>query len=121
MNDLPHMPDDGRAEQLQRDGLVMGVVLASLLNGMQFSPFLKYAFLPMHIISSGIFGANAFVSGYVTSLFVSAITLCLSGIPAAIYERMRGQRTSDAKSLAIWFVAAAALSFPALLGAAGVM
>ena len=121
MNDLPHMPDDGRAEQLQRDGLVLGVVLASLLNGMQFSPFLKYAFLPMHLMSSAIFGPNAFVSGYVTSLFVSSVTIALSGIPAAIYERMSGRTQSDAASLAIWFACAAVLSFPALLGAAGIL
>ena len=39
----------------------------------------------------------------------------ISGIPAAIFERINGQEEATAGSMRVWIVAAAALTMPALL------
>jgi hypothetical protein len=51
----------------------------------------------------------------VTSLFIAAMTLLLAGIPAAIYERVRGLKASTPVSLGIWLVAAVLLSLPTIM------
>jgi hypothetical protein len=43
--------------------------------------------------------------------------LLLAGIPAAIYERIRGLQQSTPGSLAIWLVATVLLTLPAILRA----
>jgi hypothetical protein len=51
----------------------------------------------------------------VTSLFIAAMTLLLAGIPAAIYERVRGLKASTPVSLGIWLTAAVLLSLPTIM------
>jgi hypothetical protein len=50
-----------------------------------------------------------------TSLFITAMTLLIAGIPAAIYERIRGLKASTPVSLGIWLVAAVVLTLPTIL------
>ena len=38
----------------------------------------------------------------VTSVFIAAMTLLIAGIPAAIYERIRGLKSSTPVSLGLW-------------------
>ena len=45
------------------------------------------------------------------------MTLAIAGIPAAVYERIRGLKSSTAVSLAIWLVAAVLLALPAIMRA----
>jgi hypothetical protein len=51
----------------------------------------------------------------VTSVFIAAMTLLIAGIPAAIYERIRGLKSSTPVSLGIWLAAAILLSLPTIL------
>jgi hypothetical protein len=51
----------------------------------------------------------------VTSMFIAAMTLLIAGIPAAIYERIRGLKSSTPVSLGIWLAAAILLSLPTIL------
>ena len=43
------------------------------------------------------------------------MTLLIAGIPAALYERIRGLKTSTPVSLGIWLVAAVLLSLPTIM------
>jgi hypothetical protein len=54
-----------------------------------------------------------------TSVLISLMTLLLAGIPAAIYERIRGLKASTPVSLSIWLVAAALLSLPTFMSMLG--
>ena len=51
----------------------------------------------------------------VTSMFIAAMTLLIAGIPAAIYERIRGLKSSTPLSLGIWLAAAVLLSLPTIV------
>ena len=51
----------------------------------------------------------------VASMFIAAMTLLIAGIPAAIYERIRGLKASTPVSLGIWLAAAMLLSLPTIM------
>ena len=51
----------------------------------------------------------------VTSAFIAAMTLLIAGIPAALYERIRGLKASTPISLCIWLVTALLLSLPTIM------
>jgi hypothetical protein len=54
-----------------------------------------------------------------TSLFIAAMTLLIAGIPAALYERIRGLEASTPVSLGIWLVATVVLTLPTVMKALG--
>ncbi len=56
------------------------------------------------------------INAHVTPLVLAVMTLILAGIPAAIYERLRGLKASTPISLGIWLVSAIILlALPAIL------
>lgn len=107
-----------RQETMQRDVLLVVAAGASLLNGMHFSPlFDPVLFLLRPFVASIL--ASPLVLFYFTSIFISVMTLLLAGIPAAIYERVRGHSESSPVSIGIWLVATLLLALPGILGATG--
>ena len=50
---------------------------------------------------------------YTTGVMLSLLTFILSGLPAALYERLFRRSTSTVVSMLIWLAAAALLSYPA--------
>jgi hypothetical protein len=99
-------------------GLALAAVCASAVNGAPFSPFfdpvlflLRPALAPLPLNADALF--------YLTSVFISVVTLTLGGIPAAIWERSRGLPQSTWGSLLIWLVATLILAMPGILGAVG--
>jgi uncharacterized membrane protein len=107
-----------RQDTMQRDVLLVATVGASLLNGMHFSPlFDPVLFLLKPFVASLV--ASPLVLYYLTSIFISLVTLMIGGIPAAIYERVRGETETTPVSLGIWLAATLAASLPGLMGALG--
>jgi hypothetical protein len=47
------------------------------------------------------------------------MTLLIGGIPAALYERLRGLEQTTAVSATLWFLTTLSLTLPALREAAG--
>jgi hypothetical protein len=113
MDDLHH-----REQTMQRDVLLVATTALSLLNGMHFSPLFDPVFFLLRPFVAPIL-ASPLVLFYLTSLFIGVMTLAISGIPAALYERIRGLRESTPLSLGVWFVTTFVLSLPGLLGATG--
>lgn len=113
--------DAERQDILQRDVLLAVAAGLSLLNGMHFSPFFDPAFILMRPFAAGFFVTSPLVLLYLTSMFVSLVTLLLGGVPAAIYERLRGLPRSTPVSLGIWAAGVALLAAPTLLGLGGLM
>ncbi len=56
---------------------------------------------------------------YLVSIFVSAMTLLIAGVPAALYERWKGTGETTPTSLYIWFGATMLISLQSLAAAAG--
>jgi hypothetical protein len=46
---------------------------------------------------------------------IAVMTLLIAGIPAAIYERIRGLHSSTGVSIGIWLVATLLLSLPTIM------
>jgi hypothetical protein len=103
--------------RLWRDLLLAATVGVAIVNGFDSSPvfdavsFYLYSFAR----ESPLFHGEVFY--YLTSVAVSVLTLLLAGIPAALYERVRGLQQSTPGSLAIWLLATALLTLPAILRA----
>jgi hypothetical protein len=104
-----------RQQMMQRDVLMVATAATSLLNGQGFSPVFDPIFFLLRPFIAGTFLSTPLVFFYLTSIFISLMTLLIAGVPAAIYERVRGTAGSTPVSIGIWFVATALLSFPAII------
>jgi hypothetical protein len=100
---MSHDMDD-RELTMKRDILLVATAGVSLLNGQAFSPvFDPIFFLLKPFLASALY-ALPMVAFYLTSIFISLVTLMISGVPAALYERAKGLKESSPASLGIWLV-----------------
>jgi hypothetical protein len=106
---------DQREVLLKRDGMLIGIAAASLVNGMHFSPLFEPAFLLLRAFAPSFLSGSPLLMFYFTSLLLSATTLILTGVPAALFERFTGRKQSDTTSLTIWLVTGAALAIVTLV------
>lgn len=92
------------------------VILAlSVLNGL-FNPFVPIIWCSqlVSLLVPEMFHGDGRWLLYFNALFVSTLTLFVSGVPAALYERLwLGERESIAPMI-IWIAGAAILCIPAL-------
>lgn len=65
----------------------------------------------------GVLAAGPQLYVNLTSVFIAAMTLLIAGIPAALYERIRGLKASTPVSLGIWLVATVLLTLPTIMKA----
>jgi hypothetical protein len=94
---------------------LLATVALSALNAMPFSPLYDSVAYFLYLFTRGSASVRPDVLAYLTSLFMGLLTLLLAGIPAAIYERIRGLKESTPVSLIIWLIAAALLALTAVL------
>jgi hypothetical protein len=106
---------DEREGALRRDGTLIGLALAGLVNGSHNSPWFDLLAGPIAAIMSSFLFGSPILTFYFVSLMVSVFTVLLAGVPAAIDEQRRGLKESDTRSLTIWLVAAIVLAAPAFL------
>jgi hypothetical protein len=110
---------DERQFTFARLVLLAGVIAIAVFNGQAFSSgrWSGPAFDPLlYLLTPFISGTPLGVGMgfyYTTSVMLSLLTFIVSGLPAAIYERLLGRRTSTVVSLLIWLAAAALLALPA--------
>ena len=100
--------------RLGRDLPIAATIGVSIINGLDISPLFDAAsfYLYSFAKASPLLRADAIY--YLTSPALSLLTLLLAGVPAALYERLRGLRCSTPTSLVIWLVAAVLLTLPTL-------
>lgn len=96
---------------MDRNLLVFAVVGISILNGL-FSPFLAIAVPISAVLMPEVFPRSVGWVLFFSSLLVASGTLLLSGVPAALYERLVDGRDSTA-AVAIWLGGAVLLALPA--------
>jgi hypothetical protein len=108
----------GIAALLTRALLLVATIALALFNGFGLSPMFDAADYMLGVTLRGYpYMTRAVIYAYVTPLAIAVTTLAIAGIPAAVYERVRGLKSSTAVSLGIWVVAAALLAMPALMRA----
>ena len=115
---LPRPPGDSMDEReraLKQDGYLLGIATVSLVNGMHFSPWFDAFVVPVAALMANFWITSPLILLYLTSLILSVSTLIVAGIPAALFERVRGQNESSPRSLFIWLMSCAVVSLPAIL------
>jgi hypothetical protein len=92
-------------------------VALAIVNGLDFSPVFDSVSYWLYTFAreSPLFDGELFY--YLTSVAITLMTLLLAGIPAALYERVRGLQQSTPGSLTVWLLATALLTLPAILRA----
>lgn len=105
---------EDQVDTTNRDALLVGIAGMSLLSGMHFSPYFDAAFVLVRFFAPAFFVGSPLVLFYLTSLMVALAALVISGLPAAIFERLTGRTRSDGASLGIWLAAATVLALPIL-------
>jgi hypothetical protein len=108
----------GAAALLTRALLLIAILACARVNGFGFSPVFDGVDYMLGIMLRGYpYMTRGIINFYVTPLAITLMTLAIAGIPAAVYERVRGLKSSTAVSLAIWLAAALLLALPAIMRA----
>lgn len=95
-------------------GFFIGVVVLAMINGILISPF-KLVILTMSPgWYPGFLPRDSSLLLYMSNIFVSTLTIMISGVPAALYERIFGGGKPSATSMGIWLGAAFLLTLPAI-------
>ena len=100
---------------LDRDALFLLVLGLCILNGI-FSPYLNLAIPVTTVLLPEIFPRTIQWVLFWSSVLLSTTTLLVSGVPAALYERLVERDPDATASTWIWLAGAAALCLPAVLG-----
>lgn len=94
--------------------MFVAVLAVTLLNGF-VSPVLPLVFIWSPVWMPEFAPRTPEAILYGTSLLVSLATLILSGVPAALFERITGRQGSDAASMLVWLAAALLITAPGLI------
>lgn len=98
---------------MDRNVFLYGVVGLSIVNGL-FSPFLAIALPIAAVLMPEVFPKSVGWVLFFSSLLVASGTLLISGVPAALYERLVDRGRGGDVPMIIWLVGAAVLALPAL-------
>lgn len=92
--------------------ILVPVMALSIVNGI-FSPWVLAVFVLFPVWYPGWLPATTQLVYMVSALVLSTLTIMLSGVPAALYERLARQPSGFVAGL-IWIGAAALLAAPAI-------
>lgn len=95
--------------------IFLGVSLLCIFNGF-LSPVLPLVF---HLAPVWLPDFVPLTQGtvlFVASLAISFGTLFISGVPAALFERLTGRRETDRAAMLVWLAGALVLAAPGLAG-----
>jgi hypothetical protein len=95
--------------------IFLGISLLCIFNGF-LSPVLPLVFHLAPIWMPGFVPLTQSTVLFVSSVAISFGTLFLSGVPAALFERLTGREVTDRTAMAVWLAGALALSLPGLAG-----
>jgi hypothetical protein len=100
---------------LDRHTLFLLVLGLCIVNGI-FSPYLNLAIPVTVVLLPEIFPRTVQWVLFWSSVLLATTTLLVSGVPAALYERLVERDPNAAASTWIWLAGAATLCLPAVLG-----
>ena len=100
---------------MSRNFYFVGIAFFGMINGLFNQIALLFALLHVQVLAPALFFGSTGLTLMFSSLMVSTATVILAGIPAAIYEHVRGIKDdSDQVSLWIWLAGTALLTLPAM-------
>jgi hypothetical protein len=100
---------------MDRNLYYVGIAFFGMINGLFNQLFLLFALIHVQILAPALLFGSVPLTLMFASLMVSTATIVLGGIPAAIYERVRGTgEDSTEASLWIWLAGTAILTLPAI-------
>ena len=99
--------------------LLLAACAVALFNGSLWSPIYDSVSYILYLGTRSIPLMTAARAADATPLVIGIMTLLLAGIPAAIYERVRGLDASSVGSMLIWLLATVLLSLQTILNATG--
>jgi hypothetical protein len=103
---------------MSREHYWIAIVGVAIINGI-FSPFLIGVLLFRPLWYPFFLPASVPLLFMLSSLIMATLTIMLAGVPAAIYERVRGETESSNASMWIWLSCTLILSLPAIQNAIG--
>ena len=100
-----------------RGMLLVAAAAIALFNGSLWSPFFDSVAYILYLTTRGVPLMTAARASDATQVVIAVMTLMLAGIPAAVYERIRGLSTSTTVSIGVWLVATLLLTLPTIMNA----
>ena len=92
--------------------LLFATIGLAIVNGV-FSPLVIAVFLFYPLWYPSWAPALTEIVVALSSILLATLTLMVAGVPAALWERFRGPRSTDSTSAAIWLGGAVLLTLPA--------
>ena len=100
---------------MDRTFYFIGIAFFGMINGLFNQLWLLFALIYTQQMAGPLFFGSVPLTLMFASLMVSTATIILGGIPAAIYERIKGiEGDSTEVSLWIWLAGTAVLTLPAV-------
>ena len=99
---------------MDRNFYYIGIAFFGMVNGLFNQVAVLFALLHVQVLAPALFFGSTSLTLMFSSLMVSTATIILAGIPAAIYERVRGEKEDSTDvSMWIWLAGTALLTLPA--------
>ena len=99
---------------MDRNAFYVGIAAFGMINGLFNQVWLLMALVHVQILAPSLLFGSTSLTLMFSSLMVSTATIILGGIPAAVYERVKGVDDSTELSLWIWLAGTAVLTIPAI-------
>ncbi|ALK10685.1 hypothetical protein [Blastochloris viridis] len=99
---------------MPRNAYFVAIAFFATVNGLFNSAVLSFVFFHVLLLAPAILFGSAPLTFMFASLITATVTIIVAGIPAALYERLRGLDQSDDVSLWIWLAGTALLTLPAM-------
>jgi hypothetical protein len=97
---------------MKRHHFVLAMIIAlAIANGVT-SPKLMMVFALQGIWYPSLFPAHLQLMFVLSAAILALLYFMVSGVPAALYEKLRGQEHADVTSRLIWLATLALLSWP---------
>jgi hypothetical protein len=99
---------------MDRNFYYLGIAFFGMVNGLFNPAIVPFAYLFAKVLSPALFFGSEALTLLFASLMASTGTLIVGGLPAAIYERIKGIKDDSTEaSLWIWLAGTALLTLPA--------
>jgi hypothetical protein len=116
---MPQAASSDLGARAARGLILLAACAVALFNGSLWSPVYDSVAYILYLATRGYPMMTAARAADATPFVIGIMTLLIAGIPAAIYERIRGLQTSSWGSMLIWLGATVLLSLPTILNAMG--
>lgn len=104
-----------RGLSLLRLLLLLLIAVVAMGNGLYFSPYFDKLLILTPRLASAFFIKGQEAIFYLTGFALWMMTLMIAGLPAALWDRVRGLPQGSILSLAIWLMAACVITYDSWL------